>query len=122
MLATSSDDREPYHEANGLKAFHFPGLCSLVASAAGGICSVLVGYPFYLVKVRLQTADRTARRIASDVVRSILSRDGGIRLCQCSKLFADTFEWRQSIYAGVTAPLMGVTPICTVPFRSTYQP
>lgn len=62
----------------------FPGTRSIAAGAAGGVCSVLVGHPFDLVKVRLQTADKAIRRSAMDVFRSSLTRARGIRVCQSS--------------------------------------
>lgn len=75
------------------------GLRSLVAGGFGGICAVIVGHPFDLVKVRLQTAERGVYSSAVDVVRKSIARDGV----------------RRGLYAGVSAPLVGVTPMCTYP-------
>src|ERR1700761_6746157 len=72
------------------------GLRSLVAGGFGGVCAVIVGHPFDLVKVRLQTADRGVYSSALDVVRKSVARDG----------------LRRGLYAGVSAPLVGVTPMC----------
>lgn len=69
---------------------------SLVAGGFGGVCAVVVGHPFDLVKVRLQTAERGAYSSAIDVVRQSVARDG----------------LRRGLYAGVSAPLVGVTPMC----------
>ncbi|POR32274.1 Mitochondrial carnitine carrier-like protein, partial [Tolypocladium paradoxum] len=55
-----------------------------------------VGHPFDLVKVRLQTAERGVYSSAVDVVRRSVARDG----------------LRRGLYAGVSAPLVGVTPMC----------
>jgi len=49
---------------------------SLAAGAAGGICAVVVGHPFDLVKVRLQTAERGVYAGAMDVVRKTVAREG----------------------------------------------
>jgi solute carrier family 25 carnitine/acylcarnitine transporter 20/29 len=74
------------------------GLRSLAAGGFGGVCAVIVGHPFDLVKVRLQTADRGVYSSALDVVRKSIARDG----------------LRRGLYAGVSAPLVGVTPMCTL--------
>lgn len=71
-------------------------LRALAAGGFGGICAVVVGHPFDLVKVRLQTADRGVYSSAVDVVRKSVARDG----------------LRRGLYAGVSAPLVGVTPMC----------
>jgi len=70
---------------------------ALAAGGFGGICAVVVGHPFDLVKVRLQTAERGVYSSAVDVVRKSIARDG----------------LRRGLYAGVSAPLVGVTPMCT---------
>jgi solute carrier family 25 (mitochondrial carnitine/acylcarnitine transporter), member 20/29 len=72
------------------------GLRSLAAGGFGGICAVVVGHPFDLVKVRLQTAERGVYSSAIDVVRKSVAKDGLAR----------------GLYAGVSAPLVGVTPMC----------
>ena len=72
------------------------GLRSLAAGGFGGVCAVIVGHPFDLVKVRLQTAERGVYSSALDVVRKSVARDG----------------LRRGLYAGVSAPLVGVTPMC----------
>lgn len=68
---------------------------SLVAGGVGGVCAVITGHPFDLVKVRLQTAEKGVYTGAMDVVRKIVGKAGPMGL-----------------YAGVTAPLAGVTPMC----------
>ena len=69
---------------------------SFAAGGFGGICAVIVGHPFDLVKVRLQTAEKGVYSSAIDVVRKTVAKDG----------------LRRGMYAGVTAPLIGVTPMC----------
>ncbi|MCJ1335479.1 carnitine transporter [Bachmanniomyces sp. S44760] len=76
------------------------GLRSLVAGGVGGVCAVIVGHPFDLVKVRLQTADKGVYTGAFDVVRKTVAREGLAR----------------GLYAGVSAPLVGVTPMFAVSF------
>ncbi|KAJ5231909.1 Mitochondrial substrate/solute carrier [Penicillium citrinum] len=75
-------------------------LRSLAAGAAGGLCAVVVGHPFDLVKVRLQTAEKGVYSGAMDVVRKTVAREGLVR----------------GMYAGVSAPLVGVTPMFAVSF------
>ncbi|KAL8303115.1 hypothetical protein RB597_005261 [Gaeumannomyces tritici] len=74
-------------------------LRSFAAGGFGGICAVVVGHPFDLVKVRLQTAERGVYSSAVDVVRKSVARDG-----------------LRGLYAGVSAPLVGVTPMFAVSF------
>jgi len=71
-------------------------LRAFVAGGFGGVCAVVIGHPFDLVKVRLQTADRGVYSSAIDVVRKSVARAG----------------LRRGLYAGVSAPLVGVTPMC----------
>ncbi|PKS07362.1 hypothetical protein jhhlp_005964 [Lomentospora prolificans] len=73
---------------------------SFVAGGFGGVCAVVVGHPFDLVKVRLQTAERGVYSSAIDVVRKSVAREG----------------LRRGLYAGVSAPLVGVTPMFAVSF------
>ncbi|KAF9890153.1 carnitine transporter [Aspergillus nanangensis] len=75
-------------------------LRSLAAGAAGGVCAVVVGHPFDLVKVRMQTAEKGVYSGAMDVVRRTIAREGLAR----------------GLYAGVSAPLVGVTPMFAVSF------
>ncbi|KIW23966.1 uncharacterized protein PV07_09708 [Cladophialophora immunda] len=76
------------------------GLRSLVAGGVGGVCAVVVGHPFDLVKVRLQTAEKGVYSGAIDVVKKTVAREGLAR----------------GLYAGVSAPLVGVTPMFAVSF------
>jgi len=82
--------------ANGLGS----QLRSFAAGGFGGVCAVVVGHPFDLVKVRLQTADKGVYSSAIDVVKKSVARDG----------------LRRGLYAGVSAPLVGVTPMFAVSF------
>ena len=49
---------------------------SLIAGGVGGICAVIVGHPFDLVKVRMQTAEKGVYSGALDVVRKTVAREG----------------------------------------------
>ena len=51
-------------------------LRSLAAGGVGGVCAVVVGHPFDLVKVRMQTAEKGVYSGAIDVVRKTLAREG----------------------------------------------
>ena len=57
------------------------GLRSLAAGGVGGVCAVIVGHPFDLVKVRLQTAEKGVYTGAIDVVRKTIAREGLTRVC-----------------------------------------
>lgn len=83
-------------EAKAAASTGLSQLRSLAAGGFGGICAVVVGHPFDLVKVRLQTAEKGVYSSAVDVVRKSIARDG----------------LRRGLYAGVSAPLVGVTPMC----------
>jgi solute carrier family 25 (mitochondrial carnitine/acylcarnitine transporter), member 20/29 len=82
-------------EAKAAASGAFAQVRSFVAGGFGGICAVVVGHPFDLVKVRLQTAERGVYSSAVDVVRKSVAKDG-----------------LRGLYAGVSAPLVGVTPMC----------
>ena len=69
-------------DLNIAKRKSFAGLRSLAAGGVGGICAVIVGHPFDLVKVRLQTADKGVYSGAMDVVRRTIAREGLARVCQ----------------------------------------
>ncbi|KAI5803368.1 putative mitochondrial carnitine:acyl carnitine carrier [Peziza echinospora] len=76
------------------------GLRSLIAGGVGGVCAVVTGHPFDLIKVRLQTAEKGVYTGAIDCVRKTVTREGLVR----------------GMYAGVSAPLVGVTPMFAVSF------
>ncbi|KAJ9196304.1 hypothetical protein DTO166G4_6686 [Paecilomyces variotii] len=73
---------------------------SFAAGGVGGVCAVVIGHPFDLVKVRMQTAQKGVYSGAMDVVRKTIAREGLAR----------------GLYAGVSAPLVGVTPMFAVSF------
>jgi len=72
-------------------------LKSFVSGGVGGICVVLVGHPLDLIKVRMQTG-ATGNSVVAMFAQTF--RENGIR----------------GLYRGVTAPLLGVTPIFALSF------
>ena len=70
---------------------------SFLAGGLGGICLVLVGHPFDLIKVRAQTALGRSSLLA--IIKEIITTNG-----------------LRGMYRGVSAPLIGVTPIFAVCF------
>ena len=54
---------------------------SLIAGGVGGVCAVVVGHPFDLVKVRMQTAEKGVYSGAVDVVRKTVAREGLRKVC-----------------------------------------
>ncbi|GMF81864.1 unnamed protein product [Aspergillus oryzae] len=65
---------------------------SLVAGAAGGVCAVVVGHPFDLVKVRLQTAEKGVYSGAIDVVKKTVAREGLVRGYDVGKTLVSKFS------------------------------
>lgn len=58
----------------------FQSLRDFAAGGVGGVCAVVVGHPFDLVKVRLQTAEKGVYSGAMDVVRKTIAREGPVRV------------------------------------------
>ncbi|KAL1922937.1 uncharacterized protein VTP21DRAFT_9313 [Calcarisporiella thermophila] len=75
------------------------GVKSFLSGGFGGIMCVLVGHPFDLVKVRLQTAPDGVYKGTLDCVKQTLVKDGV-----------------RGLYRGMSSPLVGVTPIFAVSF------
>lgn len=69
---------------------------SFGAGGFGGICAVLTGHPFDLVKVRLQTGLYNS---TAECIKGTLAKDGLL-----------------GFYRGVIPPLLGVTPMFAVSF------
>lgn len=78
-------------------------LRSLAAGGVGGVCAVLVGHPFDLVKVRLQTAEKGVYTGAVDVVRKTVAREG-------LRKVNTTFEKLQDESDGINRGSMRVSP------------
>ncbi|RWQ91295.1 hypothetical protein C8Q69DRAFT_483503 [Paecilomyces variotii] len=53
---------------------------SFAAGGVGGVCAVVIGHPFDLVKVRMQTAQKGVYSGAMDVVRKTIAREGLARV------------------------------------------
>lgn len=58
----------------------FQSLRDFAAGGVGGIFAVVVGHPFDLVKVRLQTAETGVYTGAMDVVRKTIAKEGPIKV------------------------------------------
>lgn len=85
LLSSKVDPIEPavgQHRNNPTEVAGTPpvssylGLRSLVSGAVGGLCSVIVGYPFDLVKVRRQTAKKSFYTSSVDAIRKAIIKDG----------------------------------------------
>lgn len=72
---------------------------AFISGGFGGVCAVIVGHPFDLIKTRLQTAQPGTYKGAIDAVKKTLAKDGVTGL-----------------YRGMVPPLLGVTPIFAVSF------
>ncbi|KAK7887764.1 carnitine transporter [Exophiala xenobiotica] len=88
------------------------GLRSLAAGGVGGLCAVIVGHPFDLVKVRLQTAEKGVYSGAMDVVRRTVAREGLAR--GVTPMFAVSF-WgydmgKRLVDTFTTVPVVNNTP------------
>jgi solute carrier family 25 carnitine/acylcarnitine transporter 20/29 len=55
-------------------------LRDFAAGGVGGIFAVVVGHPFDLVKVRMQTAEKGVYSGAMDVVRKTIAKEGMARV------------------------------------------
>lgn len=80
---------------------------SLVAGGVGGVCAVLTGHPFDLVKVRCQNGQAKS---AGEAVGKILSEARG---AVNGTMLTNSVR---GFYKGVVPPLLGVTPIFAVSF------
>ena len=74
---------------------------SFISGGFGGICAVLVGHPFDLIKTRLQTAPPGTYSGSIDVTMKTIRADGV-----------------KGLYRGMGPPLIGVTPIFALSFFS----
>ena len=80
---------------------------SLIAGGVGGVCAVLTGHPFDLVKVRCQNGQAKG---TGDAVRHILSE------ARAATRGPFALNALRGFYKGVIPPLLGVTPIFAVSF------
>ncbi|KAK1063082.1 carnitine transporter [Friedmanniomyces endolithicus] len=67
-------------------------LRDFAAGGVGGIFAVVVGHPFDLVKVRLQTAEKGVYTGAMDVVRKTVAREGLMRGYGVGKQLVESFS------------------------------
>jgi solute carrier family 25 carnitine/acylcarnitine transporter 20/29 len=99
-ISTTQNNEEVLAPAKQAASSGLAQIRSFVAGGVGGICAVVIGHPFDLVKVRMQTAEKGVYTGAIDVVKKTIAREGLAR----------------GLYAGVSAPLVGVTPMFAVSF------
>ena len=66
----------PTEATNAPPASSYLSLRSLISGAVGGLCSVIVGHPFDLVKVRRQTATKGFYISSVDALRKAVMKDG----------------------------------------------
>ena len=74
---------------------------SFISGGFGGVCAILVGHPFDLIKTRLQTAPPGTYSGSFDVIGKTIKADG-----------------IKGLYRGMGPPLIGVTPIFALSFFS----
>ncbi|KAK5704117.1 carnitine transporter [Elasticomyces elasticus] len=67
-------------------------LRDFAAGGVGGIFAVVVGHPFDLVKVRMQTAEKGVYTGAMDVVRKTVAREGLVRGYGVGKQLVESFS------------------------------
>jgi solute carrier family 25 carnitine/acylcarnitine transporter 20/29 len=80
-------------------------LISFISGGVGGACSVLIGHPFDLIKVRIQT---------SSICTTTTTKNGGSiteMLCQTIRS-----EGVRGLFRGVSAPLVTVVPVTALSF------
>jgi len=70
---------------------------NFLSGGFGGVCLVFVGHPLDLIKVRLQTSNEYSG--IADCMKKTIAKDGV-----------------KGLYRGMTAPIVGVTPIFAVCF------
>ncbi|KAJ1990948.1 hypothetical protein H4R33_001529 [Dimargaris cristalligena] len=81
---------------------------SFIAGGFGGMCLVLAGHPFDLLKVRLQTLTQLGQPGSTVPVGSISASQLGRHIF--------TQEGLRGLYRGVIPPLLGATPINAIAF------
>ena len=102
-----TEELKPAQEtANSLRE----NLKSLAAGGVGGVCAVLTGHPFDLLKVRCQNNQASG---TFDAVSKILKE-----VAQRNSLGTGNYmlNYFKGFYKGVIPPLIGVTPIFAVSF------
>lgn len=77
-IPTSTEELKEVVDTTAKKSMQ--SLRDLIAGGVGGVCAVVVGHPFDLVKVRLQTAEKGVYNGAMDVVRKTIAREGPVRV------------------------------------------
>lgn len=68
-------------------------LRDFAAGGVGGVFAVVVGHPFDLVKVRMQTAEKGVYTGAMDVVKKTIAKEGMARVRFCSWVISCWVLW-----------------------------
>ncbi|TPX18209.1 uncharacterized protein E0L32_002718 [Thyridium curvatum] len=97
-MADSASDVEEHSKGGGA----LQTAKDLFAGAAGGVAQVLIGQPFDIVKVRLQTS--TAYSSALDAATSIWKKEGPL-----------------AFYKGTLTPLVGIGACVSIQFGAFHQ-
>lgn len=99
---TLSNTLQPPPHTNPIRE----NLKSLTAGGVGGVCAVLTGHPFDLIKVRCQNG---MAKSTTDAVTQILNNAKRVK----GNFLLNSIK---GFYKGVIPPLLGVTPIFAVSF------
>ncbi|KAG7110251.1 Mitochondrial glycine transporter YMC1 like protein [Verticillium longisporum] len=100
-MATAANDVE-LHQAPEPEGGALQTAKDLFSGAAGGITQVLVGQPFDIVKVRLQTS--TAHTSALEAATAIYKNEGPL-----------------AFYKGTLTPLIGIGACVSIQFGAFHQ-
>lgn len=84
-------------------------LISLISGGVGGAFSVLIGHPFDLIKVHIQTITPTTTTTTTSTTNNVVSITG--MLCQTIRS-----EGIRGLFRGVSAPLATVVPVTALSF------
>ena len=100
MMATSASSSSSISSSSSSSSSFKSSLKSFLAGGVGGVAAVLVGHPFDLIKVRMQTSTSGGANVGVFAALSKTLRTEGIR----------------GVYRGVSAPLVASTPIYAISF------
>ena len=106
--SSSSDSKNSTVATSSSSSFR-SSLKSFLSGGVGGVAAVLVGHPFDLIKVRMQTGTTVGSASAS----TSASANGGVFGALLRTLRT---EGIRGLYRGVSAPLVASTPIYAISF------
>lgn len=94
-----SSQNETHLIATSSKAKPESALKAFLSGGVGGVCTVLTGHPFDLIKVKMQTGAASADASVFSMLRQTLMKEG-----------------IAGAYRGVSAPLLATTPMFAISF------